>query len=210
MATYLNIQHAATAVAKTMLRSRSNLAFGAALSKFNKNKRELLESFNNHEVTKEIEEAENSGDPITVGNSSGLLDGKGNLFTFLGFSIGRKPIAELRAFLEGSLPKLENRPKVRVNNNIITFSFDVKLPKQSEIEAATLLEWENGNSWVRGIERGVSGFSNYIYWKRILNNPEVSRSTGGTQAANNLRATNMSTTPYLLKMLGRFKAEIEE
>lgn len=204
----LNIQHVSNAVANSMIKGRSNLAYGAALSKWKKNKNELMESFNNHEVTQEIEAAEQSGDPITIGNTSGLLDGKGNLFTFLGFSVNKKPIAELRRFLEENLPKPENRPKVKINNNIITFRFDVLLPKQGEVEAATPLEWENGNSWVRGIERGVSGFSNYIYWKRF--SQDISRSTGGIQVTNQLRAANMSTTPYLLKMLGRFKAEIEE
>ncbi len=62
-----------------------NIAYGAALKKVNKLKKELLAELNNHPVTKEIEQG-------VSGMNSSLLGGHGNFFAFLGFMQSAKPI----------------------------------------------------------------------------------------------------------------------
>ena len=61
-----------------------NLAYGAAKQKSDRLRRDLLREFDNHPVTKEIEQGPSG--------TSSLLGGRGNFFGFLGFNSGDKPI----------------------------------------------------------------------------------------------------------------------
>lgn len=204
---YINVEQFFKAATEGIVRSRQNIAFNTASAKFNGAKRRLIKNFDEHLVTQEIKAAEDSGDPITVDNKSGLLDGKGNLFTFLGFTNGRKPTAQVRAVLEQI--NIINQPKIRIVKRGVIFDYPVVGDAEQEVINASPMDWESGNSWVEGIKKGVSGLSNYIYWKKILNNPAVSRSTGGTQAKNAIRSATMQTTDtYLLDMLKKFKEEL--
>jgi hypothetical protein len=45
------------------------------------------------------------------------------------------------------------------------YSASVKYPSQNEISKVTPLPFENGRSWAIGIEKGISGFTQYIYTK---------------------------------------------
>jgi len=45
------------------------------------------------------------------------------------------------------------------------YSVSVKYPSQNEISKVTPLPFENGRSWAIGIEKGISGFTQYIYTK---------------------------------------------
>lgn len=204
---YINVNQFFRAATEGLARSRANIAFNTASAKFNGAKNRLIKKFDEHPVTQEIKAAENTSDPITIDNTSGLLSGKGNLFTFLGFTKGRKPTAQVRAVLEQI--NIINRPTIRIVRRGVIFEYPVAGDAEQEVINASPMEWESGNSWVEGVKRGVSGLSNYIYWKRILNNPAVSRSTGGTQANNALRSASMKTDDtYLLDMLKKFKEEL--
>lgn len=207
---YINVEQFFKAATEGIIKSRQNIAFNTASAKFGGAKRRLIKKFDEHLVTQEIKAAEDSGDPITIKNISGLLNlnGRGNLFTFLGFTDGKKPTAKVREVLDQI--NLINRPGIRIVKKGVIFEYPINNQdlEQSVIDASPM-DWESGNSWVEGIKRGVSGLSNYIYWKKILNNPAVSRSTGGTQAKNELRSASMQTTDtYLLDMLKKFKEEL--
>ena len=69
----------------------------------------FLQDFNSHPVTKEIEAGPNSS------NISGTLGGTGNLFTYIGFSSGSKPIEPLRKTLE------EYSVRFNYQNNVLCF-----------------------------------------------------------------------------------------
>ena len=209
---YINVEQFFKAATEGIRKSRQNIAFNTASAKFGGAKRRLIKKFDEHKITQEIKAAEDSSDPITISNISGLLgEGKngsrGNLFTFLGFINGRKPIERVRKVLEEI--NIINRPKIRIIKRGVIFEYPVDGDAEQAIINASPMEWESGNSWVEGIRDGVSGLSNYIYWKRILNKPAVSRSTGGTQANNALRSASMKTDDtYLLDMLKKFKEEL--
>jgi len=130
---------------------------------------DMLQAFNDHDVTKEIE-----GGPTAPRK----VLSRGNLFAFIGFRSGTQPTELLRNLLR-------RRPLVRrgrvgkVKKNSINFLYFVTPFKEKEIFSATPLPWERGKSWVRGIEKGISGFGAFIFTtSRRLKN---SRSGTGLQ-----------------------------
>lgn len=161
---------------------------------FERAKERLLNKFNKHKVTQEIEAGP------TTDNSSGLLNGYGNLFSFIGFPVGENPIEELRFFLEDSI---NFKQTVRRGN---TYYFRVECPSMQEIEQVTPMPWEHGNSWVDGIEHGMSNLSHYLYvhWNKA-------RSEEGIQLKHDyLYDASFETTPYLSKMLNEFRERFGE
>jgi hypothetical protein len=157
-----------------------------ARAKFNKAKAGVLRDFLSDTVTREIRGGN------MMGNSSGTLGGYGNLFSYIGFYEGLDPIAPVEEYLR-SFPFMATVSKssggVRVR---------VKWPTMQTIRALTPMPWEEGNSWVEGIERGISGFGNYMY--DLVAGRGRSRAAvqkkGGTGAV-----TAFSTRKYLPTML---------
>jgi hypothetical protein len=120
-------------------------------TKFNRAKAGILREFLNDVVTREIRGG------ITMSNSSGTLGGYGNLFSYIGFYEGLDPVAPIEEYLR-------NFPfSAKVSNNGGRISVRIKWPRMSTIRALSSMPWEQGNSWVDGIESGISGFSNYMY-----------------------------------------------
>ena len=127
-------------------------ALEKAEKKVEKEKGKLIEAFDNHEVTKEI-----AAGPKTS-NTSGTLGGYGNLFSFIGFDAGSDPITPVKELL--------NEIEVKnIKKNGDEYNVTVKYPSQNEISKVTPLPFENGRSWAIGIEKGISGFTQYIYTK---------------------------------------------
>ena len=127
-------------------------ALEKAEKKVEKEKGKLIEAFDNHEVTKEIAAGPKSS------NSSGTLGGYGNLFSFIGFDAGSDPITPIKEVLN----EIEVK-NIKLNGD--QYSVSVKYPSQNEISKVTPLPFENGRSWAIGIEKGISGFTQYIYTK---------------------------------------------
>ena|ERR1017187_3219122 len=154
----------------------------------------LMEEFNNSPITQEIEAG-----PEVTDDPSGLLDGYGGLFSFIGFYIGDTPIANLREYLAESMSM---RQTVRRENK---WYFRIEVPSESDIAAVTPLPWEEGNSWVLGVEKeGISNLSHYLntYWPQ-------GRSSMGIQIKGEYRpGASMHTSPYLLGMLDNFREEM--
>ena len=63
---------------------------------FEKIKQEMIEEFNAHPITQEIELG------VTAPNLSNTLSGVTNLFSFIGFDAGSRPIDPIRQLLEKS------------------------------------------------------------------------------------------------------------
>jgi hypothetical protein len=166
-----------------------NGAYNLMEKRFDKARMRLMTKFNSHKVTLEIEagpEAE---------NTSGLLSGYGNLFSFIGFYNGDEPIANLRDYLEYNI---DLRQTVRRGNN---WYFRVGCPSDSNIEEVTPMNFEKGNSWVDGIEHGISNLSYYIntHWAK-------GRSEEGIQVKGEYRPDAIfETTEYLPTMLKEFR-----
>jgi len=157
-----------------------------------KNKQQMISEFNSHPVTKEIENGPEAS------NISNTLDGQGNLFSYIGFDDNSNPTEIVREMLNDT--RLENKPKISTSGLNIKINFPVIGPRMNEIEAATPMPFEGGRSWVRGIEKGISGFSYYIFRKFI----QASRSGTGVQTEGQIRTGSFKPTSYLKNILSKF------
>tara|TARA_S200002703_G_scaffold94848_1_gene81878 strand:- start:212 stop:865 length:654 start_codon:yes stop_codon:yes gene_type:complete len=160
-------------------------------------KKELLRDFESREVTKEIE----AGPENTTNYSrtlSGLPYGKGSLFGFIGFTESDKPMDIVRMYLTKA-GKLAPIAKKVVRKNQVSFDYTVRIPSMNEIESITPMPWEGGRSWVRAIERGISGLGYYL-----LTKSKSSRSGQGIQASNQLRTATYRPTKYMSNIINNY------
>ena len=91
-------------------------AFEIAESKLFSARKDFLESFENHEVTKEIEQGE-SGE-----NISGTLKGYGNLFSFIGFENGDSPTEVVKNLISRIRLIKKSYSKSGADGSVISFS----------------------------------------------------------------------------------------
>jgi hypothetical protein len=155
-------------------------------------KRLLLQEFDRHPVTVEIQRG-----PRAV-NISNTLDGYGNLFSFIGFELGSKPAQELKELLENGI---NFRQTVYRNGG---WYFRIDVPTKIEIENITQMPWEAGNSWAFGIEKGISGLSHYMFKKW-----ENGRSHYGFELPyTNMEDAIFKTRPYISEILANFRNRI--
>lgn len=160
---------------------------------------DLLVDLDTHPVSKEIEAGANA----SVGNSSGLLRGYGNLFSFIGFEAGSNPVGYLKSFFlkkSGITDvKLQNAGKGR-------FLVKTQIPTLEEIHSdpQNHIPWQPGRSWLDGIENGISGFGWY------LSKNGKGRSGGGVQVSRKkpLRRGNFKPTKYFSVMYNKFLKRI--
>jgi len=180
-----------------------NQAFKAAVYKnvkkrFDREKKELINTFNRHPVTREIEGGRSAS------NDSGTLGNYGNLYTFIGFMAGSMPTDQLRKIIF-KRTRLERKAKriTPYRSKGMKLEYNVLTPQESEITAATPMPWEGGRSWAYGIERGISGFGFYIYkkWK-------TSRSGEGIQSNKKIRGGTFKRRGYLSEIWTDFAKKL--
>jgi len=134
-----------------------------------------MKEFENSKITQELEGG------VQSGNSSGTLGSYGNLFTFMGFSSGSKPISTLRRVLKAGF-KMSKGKVSRTKLRTYVFSF----PGVDYLRRNTstlYMPFERGRNWVLAIEQGISGFSFYMNkkWKG-----DGARSGHGVQIENKI------------------------
>ena len=151
----------------------------------------LLENFEKHPVTIEIA----AGPQGT--NVSGTLGGIGNLFSYIGFSSGDKPLGPIRLMLKQYDIKFHHSKKKTTIN--------ITVPTTTEIFRATPLPWATGRSWAKGIETGISGLGTYL-------NIDSARSRSGTgiQTKAKQRAGRFKNRTYLSSLLKNYYKEIKK
>jgi hypothetical protein len=175
-------------------------AIAVAIKQLDEAKEQMLTEFDNHPVTKEIQGG------IESSNISGTLGGYGNLFSFIGFNKGSNPIGFLRDLIVNSIT-LPKKPFAKRRG---VYFFRIKAPTMRDLETETPLPYEESRSWLRGIERGISGLGNFIFRKR---NNSYSRSGGGLQTERRIRGgVRFGNIPYLSRILENFykKAKIKK
>ena len=166
-----------------------NKAAGREIKKVEQQARkDFLREFDEHPITNEIEAGPDAS------NSSGTLSGYGNLFSFIGFSKGDSPVAQLRSYLRSSI-RASNLKKERGARTKAYFT--ISKPEMKTITAVTPMPWEAGRSWVRSIERGISGFG---YYMNTMTR-RFSRSGAGIQVDNRLRSGGYVPRKYMSQML---------
>jgi hypothetical protein len=162
---------------------------------FKRHKKQMLDDFSNHKVTKEIQGgAEES-------NISGTIVGPGNLFSFIGFNSHANPIGavynilNLGTYISKGAPKIVKKTKDRVY-----LGMKVSYPSVDALAAASPMPWEPG-SWLFKIEKGISGLGYYIYQKQIRG----SRSGSGIQSDHKVKQAMYKRTSYMSAILNTFK-----
>jgi len=156
----------------------------------------LIKDFYRHSITKEIKAGP------TASNSSGTLNGYGNLFSFIGFARGDNPLQVVEEILNKNLTV-----KVRAAGGGKFKISITNAPSQSEIYNSTPLPWASGSSWTEGVERGISNLGSFMYKKQgIRGSSKGSRSRSGTgiQLDRGLRSATFRTQPYISKLIESF------
>lgn len=123
---------------------------------FQMRKNEMLAEFRNLPVIEALE----YGPGFGSNDFAGILGGKGDLFSFLGFRRKVKPTNALYAVIK----------KMKITRSLNVFGGKflkwqvVDFPSVEAFEKATAdqLEWADGYSWVTGLERGVPGLGRYV------------------------------------------------
>jgi len=163
---------------------------------FEEIKNDFIQDFNNHPVTEEIEQGPNAS------NDSGTLNGVGNLFSYIGFEQGSNPIQVVKSFIENSF-KL-NRLKSKSTGDKIRINYKISYPTDKDLDGITRMPWEKGNSWLIGIEKGISGFSNYMY-KRF----DKGRSKMGLESENKVRGGTFKPVKYMSQIVSDFLKSVK-
>jgi len=162
-----------------------------------KNKQQMVDEFDNHPVTKEID---NGPDATNISNT---LGGEGNLFSYIGFNEGSNPTEIIKDILTNDV-RVENKPTIQTAGKDLKISFPISGPTLNEIESVTPMPFEGGRSWVRGIEKGISGFSYYVFKKYL----KGSRSGTGLQGEYEIRTGSFKPTSYVSAILKKFYSKV--
>jgi hypothetical protein len=160
-------------------------------SEFTQLKQELIKEFSDHPITVEIEAGPSAQ------NTSGTLNGKGNLFSFIGFESGDSPTAPIHYKLQD----------VTIGSTFVSRDGSsrtiVMTPTAEEIFGVTPLPWANGRSWAKGIENGISNLGQYLYKEA-----PTSRSGRGIQSKGQVSGAAFSPTSYISDILKRFQVRV--
>ena len=170
------------------IKNSLKLANGQPLvKKFESMKKSMVREFMNLPVTREILAGPSAS------NISGTLGGYGNLFSFIGFNAGERPIDPIINLL--------NQTSITVSRVSRSGSINVRItmPSSDDIFAATPLPWATGISWAKRIEVGLSGLGVYLNKESAY-----SRSSTGLQVENKLRSGSFSNTPYISRFIKRW------
>ncbi len=172
-----------------------NLAYASASKKVKTAQQMLLQEIEEHHVTQSIEN----------GTKSSALGFQANIFEFLGFNRGDKPVEVLRSAYSNFIHLKRVPLKKKVSATKINYDFTVSYPSLTEIYAQTPLPWGGGRSWVRAIEKG--GVSNFNF---TLANSRFQTSRSGTaiQSQYQVRDFNYKPVPYLSPIINKFRANL--
>lgn len=154
-------------------------------------KKQLLTEFENHKVTKEIRSGP-TGQNITK-----TLSGSesGNLYSFIGFDQNAedptKPIYDLLSSIT-----------IQVVNSSDSFFIKIKIPSLVDIWEATPMPWQDGRSWAKGIESGISGLNFYLFSKNGFQN---SRSGTAVQSGKLRSFARYIPTQYISNLMKKYR-----
>jgi len=144
-----------------------------------------------HPVSKELNDGPDGE------NISSTLNGKENLFAFIGFDSEDKPIQDLTELIKENTFLDKNSAFDKRN---LQLKFNVFTPSLDEIKTATPLPFERGRSWVKGVEDGISGFGYYVYGLVF----PTSRSGRGIQSKNKVRVAAYRPVKYMTELYTKF------
>lgn len=165
-----------------------------ARGKYESSRKIFFRDFLSHPVTKEIKGG------VGARNTSGLLGGEQNLFSFFGFSEGEDPIGDVNLYLHRSFNF--NRGSYRGKR----WGFWISFPDEDQIAQHVVGKYGatyTSESWIEGVEKGYSGLNYYLRYEG------KGRSRGGIQVKTPVRELAFSTTKYFSKIVSNFKKNIQ-
>lgn len=160
--------------------------------KIKQEQQKTVEEFLSHPVSQELSSGANAS------NTSGLLNGYGNLFSFIGFEKGTDPISPISEILKRRI-----NYSIKPTNAKGGYVIIAEIPSKEEIFAETKVGWLSGKSWADGIERGLSGLNRFLYDESY--EFKNSRSGSGVQVENIINSVKQNRTKYLSQILNNFK-----
>ena len=172
-----------------------NEAYKIVQNKVEEADRKMIQNFESHPVTRELDAGPDSG------NLSGTLGGYGNLFSFIGFERGSNPTDIVRNFLRSGTRVYRN-PRVVSNPNFVEMTFKIKSVNVDQLESMTPSPWE-GRSWLRSLERGMTGLGYYIFEKS-----DKSRSGSAYQSSNKIRSFVFKPIKYMSSIMEKFNKDL--
>jgi hypothetical protein len=152
---------------------------------------QYINEIQDHPVSKELDSGPDGE------NVSNTLNGKENLFAFIGFDSEDKPVDDLTALIKENTFLDKNST---FNKKSFQLKFNVFTPSLEEIKSQTPLPFERGRSWVKGVEDGISGFGYYVYGLVF----PTSRSGRGIQSKNKVRAAAYKPVKYMTELYTKF------
>ena len=137
-------------------------------------------------------------DDISLGNISGTLGGYGDLFGFIGFFEGSSPIEEVSEILFSKtelksikIQRIYNRDargRFTSGRSFVNVKVSFSVPDLDDFDETSqrVVRDYSGRNWIKGIEKGISGFNRYANYPRgesrrgvqlggVIKNPSVSR-----------------------------------
>lgn len=160
----------------------------ALMAEVERLKIKLINDFQSHPVTREISQGPNAK------NTSLTLGGTGNLFSYIGFEYGDKPLK----------PILEKLNSITMSAIVTSRNGDsravVFYPSAKDIFDVTPLPWAEGRSWAKSIETGLAGFGYYLHKES-----DVSRSTMAIQTETQVRSGRFKNVPYISSLIKEFE-----
>jgi hypothetical protein len=160
-----------------------------------KKQKQLQSDFESHPVTREIEQGPYAN------NISGLTNGYGNLFSFIGFEANSTPTIDIKRIFDRKITY-----SVRSLKQNGSFKVSMSIPTLEEVFSATPIPWAGGLSWAEGIEKGISNLGSYVY---SSNTKTSSRSGSGLQVSKST-GSSFDTTPYISKIIEDFKNNLRK
>lgn len=191
MSAIINFEEVRKKIAPSYEEIMKKEALNLAKTILNEKLNEYLQQIEDHPVSEELSQGPDGQ------NVSNTLNGKENLFAFIGFDAADAPIEDLKKFIKENT-FLENSAVFDKKN--FELKFNVFSPSVEEIRSQTPLPFENGRSWVKGIEDGISGFGYYVYGLLFPN----SRSGRGIQSKNRIRTTVYKPVKYISELYSNF------
>lgn len=171
-------------------------------------KDDLLEAFNEHPVTQEIEDGPDA-ESSYVSTAAG-----GNLFSLLGFNSSENPTDDLRKIIQDNIVlQIQNAKKITTTNGI-TWETPVRLPTLDDVNELvadkTPLDWSPARAWTTLIEKGIPWFAHYLFDnERPLTG---SRSETAIQIKGTIKEGRSSSVPgikYISELLSNFKKSLK-
>lgn len=191
MATKINFKQIKEEVSSSYQETLKKEAVIFAQEILKENLDQYINEIENHPVSKEL------NDGPDAENISATLNGKENLFAFIGFDSEDKPIEDLTDLIKQNtfLDK-----KSTFDKRTFELKFNVFTPSLDEIKSLTPLPFERGRSWVKGVEDGISGFGYYVYGLVF----PTSRSGRGIQSKNKVRVAAYRPVKYMTELYSKF------